>query len=202
MKTPRCVFKEENPITWAKKLDCRYRILSSTNSHIKIKTKNSKKLENFQNCKFQRQKGSNKYNTIGWQIKRSQYLKIHFTAIKTKTLIEYGQKVDFWFYRWITWILDRLITHIIPFEMIVYRPKSELKQIRYHQNTKNPNKIFTLFFFNRKRDSFWPDFAKSSVSIGQEQEWLGWTILKKKVLSIFYKKGSKIFAPDWKIQFF
>ena len=36
-----------------------------------------------------------KYNTIGWRIKRSQYLKIHFTAIKTKTLIGYSKKVDF-----------------------------------------------------------------------------------------------------------
>ena len=53
------------------------------------------------NCKmckitsFKAKKGKNKYNTIGWQIKRSQYLKIHFAAIYTKTLIGYGQKVDF-----------------------------------------------------------------------------------------------------------
>ena len=44
---------------------------------------------------FKAKNGKNKYNKIGWQIKRSQYLKIHFTAIKNKTLIGYGQKVDF-----------------------------------------------------------------------------------------------------------
>ena len=44
---------------------------------------------------FQAKKGKNKYNTNGWQIKRSQYLKIHFIAIKTKTLIGYSKKVDF-----------------------------------------------------------------------------------------------------------
>ena len=45
---------------------------------------------------FKAKKGKkNKYNMIGWQIKKSQYLKIHFTTIKTKTLIEYGQKVNF-----------------------------------------------------------------------------------------------------------
>ena len=90
------------------------------------------------------QKGKNKYNTIGWQIKRSQYLKIHFTAIKITILIEYGQKVDF-----LIRPLDRVNfgpsrrAHF-PFQTTVYRPKSELKQIRYHQNSKNPNKIFTL----------------------------------------------------------
>ena len=30
--------------------------------------------------------------------------------------------------------------------MIVYGPKSKSKRMRYHQNTKNPNKIFTVFF--------------------------------------------------------
>ena len=117
---------------------------------------------------FKAKKGKNKYNTNGWQIKRSQYLKIHFTAIKTKTLIGYSKKVDFFI---------RQLDHMnfgpsgrahFPFETIVYRPKSEVKQIRYHQNTKNPNKIFIFFFFYRKRDSFWPSFAQSTVPIGQE----------------------------------
>ena len=32
---------------------------------------------------------------MGWRIKRSQFFKIIFVAIKAKTLAEYGQKVDF-----------------------------------------------------------------------------------------------------------
>ena len=76
--------------------DCRYRILSDTNSSIKIKTKNSKtnrKCAKLQVSKPNRVK--NIYSTIEWRTKWSQYLKIHFIAIKTKTLIRNGQKVDF-----------------------------------------------------------------------------------------------------------
>jgi len=36
--------------------------------------------------------------------------------------------------------------------MIVYGLKLELKRVRYHQNTKNSNKIFT--FFKRKNMLF------------------------------------------------
>ena len=44
---------------------------------------------------FKAKKGKNKYNMFEWWIKKSQLWKIHFTAIKTKTLTGYGQKVDF-----------------------------------------------------------------------------------------------------------
>ena len=44
---------------------------------------------------FKAKKGKNKYNMMGWRIKRSQVLKIIFVAIKAKTLARYGQKVDF-----------------------------------------------------------------------------------------------------------
>ena len=63
---------------------------------IKTKTKKSKKFEI--RCKiinFKVKKGKNKYNMMGWRIKRSQVLKIIFVAIKAKTLARYGQKVDF-----------------------------------------------------------------------------------------------------------
>lgn len=33
------------------------------------------------------------------------------------------------------WILNRIVGHIFPFKTIVYKPKSELKLIRYHKNT-------------------------------------------------------------------
>ena len=44
---------------------------------------------------FKAKKGKNKYNMFEWWIKKSQHLKIYFTAIKTKILTEYGQKVEF-----------------------------------------------------------------------------------------------------------
>ena len=34
--------------------------------------------------------------------------------------------------------------------MIVYRPKSELKWMRYQQNTQNPNEYFNFFFKKKK----------------------------------------------------
>ena len=57
-----------------------------------------------------------------------------------------------------SWILDHLIGRIFPFKMIVYEPKLELKRVRYHQNTKNSTKIFSLFF-KGKTCCFWPNFA-------------------------------------------
>ena len=47
---------------------CRYRILFSPNSHIKIKTKNPKKKIFEKRCKltnFKAKRGKNKYNMIG-----------------------------------------------------------------------------------------------------------------------------------------
>ena len=47
---------------------CRYRILFSPNSHIKIKTKNPKKKNFEKRCKltnFKAKRGKNKYNMIG-----------------------------------------------------------------------------------------------------------------------------------------
>ena len=73
--------------------------------------------------------------------------KVTIFEIKTKTLIGNSKKVDFFI---------RQLDHMnfgpsgrahFPFETIVYRPKSEVKQIRYHQNTKNPNKNLHFFFF-------------------------------------------------------
>ena len=36
-------------------------------------------------------------------------------------------------------------TYFFFFETIVYRPKSKLKQMRYHQNTENPNNVLANF---------------------------------------------------------
>ena len=44
-----------------------------------------------------------------------------------------------------SWILDRLVGHIFPFEMIVHGTKSELKEMRYQQKTKTLIKYFTFF---------------------------------------------------------
>ena len=51
---------------------------------------------------------------------------------------------------WSSWILDRLIGHIFLFKMVVYGPKSKLKQTRYHQNTKTLIENFTLFFLEKR----------------------------------------------------
>ena len=53
---------------------------------------------------FKAKKAKNKYNMFEWWIKKSQHLKNpFFTEILTKSLIRYGQKVDF-----LIWPLDRV----------------------------------------------------------------------------------------------
>ena len=66
---------------------------------IKIKIKKIKKIEKGEKGEkswiLKPKRVKNKYNMIGWWIKRSQYLKTIFATIKTKTLTRYGKKVDF-----------------------------------------------------------------------------------------------------------
>ena len=98
MKTPRCIFKEENPITRAKKPLYRLSIPYFVQHQFMHQNKDQKFKKIGKCAKLQVSKPKMvkyKYNTIGWRIKRSQYLKIHFTAIKNKTLTRRGQKVDF-----------------------------------------------------------------------------------------------------------
>ena len=69
---------------------------------------------------FKAKKGKNKYNMFEWSIKKSPHLKIHFTVIKTKTLTAKSWLFDPMV--GLCQILDHLVEHIFPFEMIVYRP--------------------------------------------------------------------------------
>ena len=91
---------------------------------MRVKTK-TKKIIN-----FKVKKGKNKYNMMGWRIKRLQFLKIIFVAIKAKTLV--GP----------CWILDRLVGDNFPFETIVYGLKSELKNMKYHKKTLIESSLF------------------------------------------------------------
>ena len=63
--------------------------------------------------------------------------KIPLIAIKTKSHNRVWSKswpFDPTF--WSDWILDHLVVHIFPFKTMVHGLKSELKQMRYQQNTK------------------------------------------------------------------
>ena len=121
---------------------CRYRILFDLDLRVKIK-------KNWKFCKimnFKTKKGKNKYNMIGRWIKKSQHLKKSFYNDK-------GQYPNWlWLKSWLfdltiglCWILDHLVGYIFPFDTTVYELKSELKWIRYHKNTENPNT--NLHFF-------------------------------------------------------
>ena len=118
-------------------LGCRYHILSDSNPCVKTSANIQKIWKKM--CKLQvsrPKRVTNKCNIIRQWIKGLRHSKTPLVAIKTKTLST-GQKVDFliqpsnqvecWTDSWDV---------IFPFEMIVYRPKLEIKRMRYQQNTK------------------------------------------------------------------
>ena len=121
---------------------------------------------------FKDKKGKNKYNILEWWIKKSQYLKNPFYR-------KSNQNPNWvWLKSWLFdltigsyWILNHLVRHIFPFETIVYRPKSELKRIRYHKNTETL--IKSSLYFSKKLSFFLPGFVQKTVLIGQELEWIG-----------------------------
>ena len=157
----------EHVRTWK---HCWYRILSDLYSYIKTKTR-KKKFETVQKYEFQTQKGKNKYNMFEWKIKKSQHLKNPFYR-------KSGHNPNrVWSKSWLfnltigsCWILDRHIGNIFSFKTIVYKPKSKLKQMRYHKNTETL--IKSSLYFSRKLTVFYLALRNKLYQLGKN--WNKW----------------------------
>ena len=119
------------------------------------------KAKKVQNHEFQSQKKKKKTKTktnttcLNGESKSHNIWKTNFTENLAKTLIKYDKK------SWLFignvgsyWILDHLVGHIFPIEMIVCRPKLVLKWMRYHKNTKTL--IMSSLYFLGKLAVFYP----------------------------------------------
>ena len=86
---------------------------------------------------------------------RVTIFKIPLIATKTKSPNRVWSKS--WLFDsivWSDWILDHLVSHIFPFKTMVHELKSELKRMRYQQNTKTLINCFN--FFQVKQAVFGP----------------------------------------------
>ena len=88
-----------------------------------------------------------------------------------KTLTGYGKKVDILIQPFNhVEFLDCLIGHIFRFKTIVYGPKLELKQVRYHKNTKTL--IKSSLYFSGKLVVFYPTSRNKLYRLGKNRnEW-------------------------------
>ena len=104
---------------------------------------------------FKAKRGKNKYNMFKRWIKKSQHLKNPFyNKYDQNPNRVWSKSSHFDLTIGSYWILDHLVGHIFPFETIVYKPKLELRRLRYHKNTKTL--IKSSLYFSGKLAVFYP----------------------------------------------